>query len=290
MSRRQPEDRRAGVDPPASGRAARRRTASTGTRRSSSPATTRRSSTAAATTSSARSTAATTCRPSRRRSRSPSAASPRPCPNRRATPNVLYVGTDDGGLWVTHDGGHEWTDIAQERRACPARAGSRPSRPRGSPTAACTSAFDAHRSDDDEPYVFVSRGLRPDVEIAAGEPAVGLDALPARGPGEPRTCCSAAPSSALWFSLDRGPIVDEAQQQPADGGRPRGRDPPDNGEIVAATHGRSLWILRHLGAAADHGRSISRTRSPCTSRRRDSLAKRAGPRPHQPPLHRHESA
>ncbi|RMH04278.1 MAG: PDZ domain-containing protein [Planctomycetota bacterium] len=26
-------------------------------------------------------------------------------------PNVLYVGTDDGGLWATTDGGHTWTDL-----------------------------------------------------------------------------------------------------------------------------------------------------------------------------------
>src|SRR5262249_12530409 len=26
-------------------------------------------------------------------------------------PNVLYAGTDDGALWVTQDGGREWTNI-----------------------------------------------------------------------------------------------------------------------------------------------------------------------------------
>ena len=25
--------------------------------------------------------------------------------------DVLYVGTDDGALWVTKNGGHEWTDL-----------------------------------------------------------------------------------------------------------------------------------------------------------------------------------
>jgi len=29
----------------------------------------------------------------------------------RYEPGVLYVGTDDGAMWMTHDGGHEWTKI-----------------------------------------------------------------------------------------------------------------------------------------------------------------------------------
>ncbi len=29
--------------------------------------------------------------------------------------NVLYVGTDDGALWMTRDGGHEWIDLYQPR-------------------------------------------------------------------------------------------------------------------------------------------------------------------------------
>ena len=28
-------------------------------------------------------------------------------------PNILYAGTDDGALWVTRDGGHEWKDITK---------------------------------------------------------------------------------------------------------------------------------------------------------------------------------
>ncbi|MEO6811721.1 MAG: PDZ domain-containing protein, partial [Isosphaeraceae bacterium] len=28
-------------------------------------------------------------------------------------PNLLYVGTDDGALWITHDGGREWTDLTK---------------------------------------------------------------------------------------------------------------------------------------------------------------------------------
>ena len=52
------------------------------------------------------------------------------------------------------------------------------------------------------------------------------------------------PSSRLFVSLRPRRVVDENQQQPADRGRSRGRSSPDRpGEIVAATHGRSLWIL-----------------------------------------------
>ena len=30
-------------------------------------------------------------------------------------PNVLYVGSDDGGFWMTRDGGHTWVDLYAPR-------------------------------------------------------------------------------------------------------------------------------------------------------------------------------
>ena len=43
-----------------------------------------------------------------------------------------------------------------KRPACPGRAGWRASRPRAWKTGGRYVVFDAHRSDDDEPYVFVT--------------------------------------------------------------------------------------------------------------------------------------
>ena len=41
-------------------------------------------------------------------------------------PDVLWAGTDDGALWVTRDGGKNWTNLSDKFKppACPGRAGS----------------------------------------------------------------------------------------------------------------------------------------------------------------------
>src|SRR5262249_44061979 len=70
-------------------------------------------------------------------------------------PNVLYAGTDDGALWVTRDGGKEWTNITKNvglpgPRWVAALEASRYDEGRA------YAVFDGHRSDDDEPYVYVT--------------------------------------------------------------------------------------------------------------------------------------
>ena len=100
-------------------------------------------------------------------------------------PNVLYVGTDDGALWVTKDGGKTWTDIAKNvglpRPRCVATI--EPSR---FADGRAYVAFDGHRSDDRRAATSTSpRTSAQTWKSLRGEPAARLDALPARGHQEP---------------------------------------------------------------------------------------------------------
>ena len=72
-------------------------------------------------------------------------------------PNILYAGTDDGAVWVTKDGGKEWTNITKKFGLPGPRtvASIEPSRYQDG---RCYIAFDAHRMDDDKPYVYGDRG------------------------------------------------------------------------------------------------------------------------------------
>jgi len=75
-------------------------------------------------------------------------------------PDILYAGTDDGGLWGTHDGGKSWQNIGDKLlkqniglsnwRWVSSIEASRFKEGR------VYVVFDGHRSDDDEPYVFQS--------------------------------------------------------------------------------------------------------------------------------------
>ena len=70
-------------------------------------------------------------------------------------PNVLWVGTDDGNLWITKDGGKEWKEISASVGLPGLRwVGSiEASRFEEGRAYAC---FDAHRSDDDKPYLYAT--------------------------------------------------------------------------------------------------------------------------------------
>src|SRR5574341_2285249 len=69
---------------------------------------------------------------------------------------VLWVGTDDGHLQVSRDGGASWTDVAARVSGVP--RGTYVSRVEASRTGegAAYVAFDGHRGDDYRPYLFAT--------------------------------------------------------------------------------------------------------------------------------------
>lgn len=155
--------------------------------------------------------------------------------------DVLWAGTDDGNLWVTKDGGVKWTNVTKNVKLPGPRWVSTIEASRFADGRAYV-AFDAHRSDDDEPYVFETSDY--------GQTWKSIRAnLPA---GSSRCCREDVKNPNLLFvgtefavyaTLNRGeswtkinnnlptvPVFDFAVH-------------PTAGELVAATHGRSVWIL-----------------------------------------------
>ena len=85
-------------------------------------------------------------------------------------PDVLWVGTDDGAVWVTRDGGREWKRV-DEKVGLPGPrwvATIEASRFADGRAYVC---FDAHRSDDDKPYVYVTEDFGADLEADRRDPA-----------------------------------------------------------------------------------------------------------------------
>ena len=70
-------------------------------------------------------------------------------------PDVLWVGSDDGGLWVTRDGGHNWTQVDHHLPTPGPRWVSTIEASRYQ-EGRCYVCLDAHRSNDDHPYIFVT--------------------------------------------------------------------------------------------------------------------------------------
>jgi photosystem II stability/assembly factor-like uncharacterized protein len=156
-------------------------------------------------------------------------------------PGVIYVGTDDGALWLTRDGGTTWTDVVKNvglARPCYV-ATIEPSR---YVEGRAYVAFDGHRSDIDDPLVFVTEDFGATWKSLRGALPRGSSRCLREDIKNPELLYLGS-EFKFWVSLDRGQswmslntnlptvaIHDIALH-------------PTAGEIVAATHGRSLWAL-----------------------------------------------
>lgn len=153
--------------------------------------------------------------------------------------NVLYVGTDDGALWVTKDGGTKWTDITKnlgldDHRWVNTIETSRYQAGR------VYVVLDGHRSDDDNPYVFVSEDFGASfTPLHKGLPWGTTRCL--REDIRNKNLLYLGTEIGFYVSVDRGQSWSKFNQNLPIVAIHDVAIHPTNGEIVLATHGRSLW-------------------------------------------------
>jgi photosystem II stability/assembly factor-like uncharacterized protein len=156
-------------------------------------------------------------------------------------PDVLYVGSDDGYLWVTRNGGKEWTNITKNV-GLPGRrwvASIEPSRFAEGRTYV---VFDGHRSDDDEPYVYVTEDFGKTWKSLRGNLPSGSTRVLREEIDNPDLLYLGTEFGA-WCSLNRGQSWNRLNTNLPTVAVHEIAIHPTAGEVVAATHGRSLWIL-----------------------------------------------
>ncbi len=155
--------------------------------------------------------------------------------------DVLWAGTDDGNVWVTRDGGANWVNVAQ-KVGIPRPFYVATIEPSRAVEGRCYVCFDAHRADDDEAYIYVTEDFGQTWKSLRGNLPVGSSRCLREDIANPEVLYLGTEFGA-WASIDRGATwtkinnnlptvaVHELAQHPA------------TGEMVAATHGRSLWVL-----------------------------------------------
>lgn len=176
-------------------------------------------------------------------------------------PDVLYVGSDDGYLWVTRNGGREWTNITQnvwnKERAGGVSDGQDPSATHASGSyrrwvasiepsrfaeGRAYVVFDGHRSDDDEPYVYVTEDFGKTWKSLRGNLPWGSTRV-LREDIDNADLLYLGTEFGAWYTLDRGQTWNRLNTNLPTVAVHEFAIHPTAGEIVAATHGRSLWIL-----------------------------------------------
>lgn len=153
-------------------------------------------------------------------------------------PNVLYAGTDDGALWVTRDGGSNWTDISDNLGVDPRWVATiEASRFEAGRVYVC---LDGHRSDDDRAHVFVSEDFGKTFTNLGSELPRGSSRCLREDTANPNLLFLGT-EFAFWVSIDRGKNWSQFNQTLPTVAVHEIAMHPDVSEIVLATHGRSLW-------------------------------------------------
>jgi photosystem II stability/assembly factor-like uncharacterized protein len=156
-------------------------------------------------------------------------------------PNVLYVGTDDGALWVTRNGGHEWTDVTTNVGLPGPRWVATIEASRFEEGRAYV-AFDGHRSDDDDPHVYVTEDYgKTWKSVRANLPWGSTRVL--REDIQNPNLLYVGTEFGVWASTNRGASWTRLNNNLPTVAVHELALHPTAGEMVAATHGRSLWVL-----------------------------------------------
>jgi photosystem II stability/assembly factor-like uncharacterized protein len=159
------------------------------------------------------------------------------------TANVLWVGTDDGNVQVSRDGGKTWKNVASRTGAPKGTYVTRVVASKYAEGAAFVT-FDGHRTDDYNVYIFQTsdygetwKAIRTGIPDAAGTVHVVRE--------HPRSAnvLFAGTEFGLWVSWDHGAnwtaLKNNFPTVPVDDIEIQA----EQNDLVLATHGRSIWIF-----------------------------------------------
>ncbi len=159
-----------------------------------------------------------------------------------ALPGVVWVGTNDGNLQVSRDGGVTWKNVVDNVPGVPKEI--HVSRVEASHFAAgtCYVSFDGHRTDDQKPYVFVTRDYGETwMSVSANLPEGNVNVI-REDPKNPNLLYLGTEYS-FYVSLNGG-----REWKRFMNGLPTVRiddilvHPRDN-DLIVGTHGRSIFIM-----------------------------------------------
>ena len=157
-------------------------------------------------------------------------------------PGIIWVGTNEGNLQVTRDGGDTWKNVAANLKGVPDEQHIARVEPSHFDAATCYVVIDAHRIDDHKPYVYLTKDFGATwTSIAANLPMGNVNVL--REDPKNKNLLFLGTEYAFYISLNGGKEWKRFMT-----GLPSVRiddiliHPRDN-DLIVGTHGRSIWII-----------------------------------------------
>jgi photosystem II stability/assembly factor-like uncharacterized protein len=158
---------------------------------------------------------------------------------------VVWVGTDDGNLQLSRDGGATWTNLVAKVPGVPQHTWV--SQVEASPHHEATAfvTFDGHRTGDMETYAYVTSDFGQSWQRLQTDAVEGYAHVLRQDPVRPELLYLGT-ELGLWLSIDGG-----AHWARFDGGLPRVpvmdlKVHPRDGDLIVGTHGRGVWIVDDL--------------------------------------------
>jgi hypothetical protein len=166
------------------------------------------------------------------------------------TPGLVWVGTDDGNLQVSTDGGKTFTEVGKNIAGLPANQRYWFSRIDPSHFDASTAyvSVDGHRSDDLKPYIFKTTDLgKTWTNVTGNLPAFG-NVQAVREDPKNANLLFAGTEFGLYVTLDQGKTWEKFMND-----YPTVRTDdilihPRDGDLIVATHGRGIFIADDITA------------------------------------------
>ena len=159
------------------------------------------------------------------------------------TEGILWVGTDDGNVQLSKDGGQTWENLIKKIKDVPEYTYVSRVVASGHVESRAYVTLDGHRNDDFKPYVFVTEDFgKKWKNISKGIP-VGSTVNVIREHHKNPNILFIGTERGAYFSIDRGetwymfkgnlprvPVDDIAIH-------------PSENDLIFGTHGRSIWVL-----------------------------------------------
>ena len=161
---------------------------------------------------------------------------------------LVWAGTDDGYVHVSQDGGASWTEVGANIPGLKHRIWVSRVEPSNTEEGRCYVTLDNHRYDDMKPYVFVTEDYgKTWTNISNNLPEDFSAYVICEDPVNPNLLFVGT-EEAVHFSYNRGQEWHELM-----GGMPTVAIHdliihPREGDLIAGTHGRSIWILDDISA------------------------------------------
>jgi len=159
--------------------------------------------------------------------------------------NLIWVGTDDGNLQLTRNGGKTWTNVVSNIRGLPRNAWVSSIDAGHFDEGTAYATFDAHTFGDMRPYVYKTTDFgKTWMAVVPANSRVRGYAHVVKEDLVNRDLIFVGTEFGLWVSLDGG--KQWAQYKGGDLPSVAVRDlaiHPRDHDLVIATHGRGIWII-----------------------------------------------